>query len=99
MTTIPHHNVVVQQGSYVLKALNTQRSLTGASEPADSDQPEREELLLSVIQGLDELTRVTPIRKEPFDRSRYRYRGRRATRFRPGARYEKRSDGSLDTYA
>lgn len=99
MTTIPHHNVAVQQGSYVLKILKAQRSPAGASELADSDQSAREDVLRLVVQSLDELTRVTPIQKEPFHRGRNHYRGISARLFRPGARHGKGTEGSLDTYA
>lgn len=98
MTTIPHHNIVVQQGPYALNILNRQIASLSLSELAESDQPEREALQRSVVHRLEELLRVTPIQEDSAGRDRNRHRGRAARRSPQEALREKASGVFVDTY-
>ncbi len=98
MTTIPHHNIVLQQGPYALNILNRQVASLSLSELAESDQPEREALQRSVVHRLEELLRVTPIQEEAAGRNRNRYQGRAVRHSHREALREKAPGVFVDTY-
>ncbi len=97
MTTIPNLNIVVQQGSHVLKIQNAHTSLD-VSRLAASDQPERESLQAGTVLRFEELERIKPVRKERAGENRNRYEGRAAGRSPGKKRHEEAAGGSVDEY-